>query len=269
MTQKIKKWSIIFGFVFSFIAILLSSEEIIAWQIDNYKTNKTIAKLQSITSINEIADSPTTNIIESVEEQPKTSYYWQYLNQKLIDVDFTELQKINPDTIGWIQVNGTNINYPFVQTKDNSYYLNHSFDQSNNNAGWVFLDYRNHLNNLDNNTILYAHGRLDTTMFGSLKNLLKSSWYDNPDNYLIKLSTPTSNSLWQVFSVYHLETTNDYIYTNFLTTSQYQDFLNTITSRSIYNFNTTLNTNDKIITLSTCYNKDEKMVMHAKLIKYE
>lgn len=88
--------------------------------------------------------------------------------------------------------------------KNNSYYLNHSFDQSNNNAGWVFLDYHNHLNNLDNNTILYAHGRLDTTMFGSLKNLLKSSWYDNPDNYLIKLSTPTSNSLWQVFSVYHI-----------------------------------------------------------------
>ena len=43
----------------------------------------------------------------------------------MIDVDFSELMSTNKDTIGWIQVNGTNVNYPFVQTKYNSYYLNH------------------------------------------------------------------------------------------------------------------------------------------------
>ena len=48
----------------------------------------------------------------------------------LINVNFTELKKINYDTIGWIQVNGTNINYPLVQTKNNDYYLTRSFDKS-------------------------------------------------------------------------------------------------------------------------------------------
>lgn len=87
----------------------------------------------------------------------------------LINVDFNELKKFNSNTKGWIQVNGTNINYPFVQAKDNKFYLTHSFDKSYNSAGWVFLDYRNNINELSKNTIIYAHGRLDTTMFGSLK----------------------------------------------------------------------------------------------------
>ena len=70
----------------------------------------------------------------------------------LIDVDFTELKQTNSDVIGWIQVNGTNINYPFVQTNDNSYYLTHAFNKSYNDAGWVFLDYRN--NDTNNRNIV-------------------------------------------------------------------------------------------------------------------
>ncbi len=86
----------------------------------------------------------------------------------MINVNFNDLKKNNPDVAGWLKVNGTNINYPFVQASDNKYYLIHSFNKSYNAAGWVFLDYRN--NNTNNkNTILYAQGRNDKTMFGSLK----------------------------------------------------------------------------------------------------
>lgn len=48
----------------------------------------------------------------------------------LINVDFEELKNTNQDTLGWIQVNGTNINYPFVQTNNNDYYLNHSYNKN-------------------------------------------------------------------------------------------------------------------------------------------
>ena len=78
----------------------------------------------------------------------------------LINVDF---KSINNKTVGWIQVNGTNI----VQTANNDYYLTYSFDKSYNNTGWVFLDYRNNLKKLNKNIILYAHGRTDKTMFGT------------------------------------------------------------------------------------------------------
>lgn len=54
------------------------------------------------------------------------------------DVDFSQLLKKNLDTVAFINVKGTNINYPIVQTKDNDYYLTHAFDKSYNEAGWVF-----------------------------------------------------------------------------------------------------------------------------------
>ena len=56
----------------------------------------------------------------------------------MINVDFYDLKKTNPDVVGWLKVNGTNINYPFVQTKDNKYYLTHGFNKKYNEAGWVF-----------------------------------------------------------------------------------------------------------------------------------
>ena len=106
-------------------------------------------------------------------------------------------------------------------------------------------------------------------MFGSLKNVFKNKWYQNTDNYVLHLSTPTYNSLWQIFSVYKIPTETYYITTSFGTTESYQKFLTTIQSRSELKFNATVNTNDKILTLSTCYNDKEKVVLHAKLIKQQ
>ena len=156
-----------------------------------------------------------------------------------------------------------------MQAKDNEYYLTHSFDKKYNSAGWVFLDYRNTLKDDDKNTILYAHGRYDKTMFGSLKNILKSNWYKNKDNHVIKLSTEKENTLWQVVSVYHIKTTSDYIQTEFSSDEEYQALLDELINRSAYKFNTTVSSKDKILTLSTCYNEKERVVMHAKLIKKE
>ena len=179
------------------------------------------------------------------------------------------LKNINPATVGWIQVLGTNINYPFVQAEDNDYYLTHSFDNSINDAGWVFLDYRNNIKELNRNTIIYAHGRIDTTMFGSLKNILTSGWLDNDQNYIVRLSTEKENTLWQVFSIYKIPTTNDYIQVEFTGDYGFLDFANMLLSRSYHDFNTTVSAADKILTLSTCYDNDEKVVLHAKLIKKE
>ena len=106
-------------------------------------------------------------------------------------------------------------------------------------------------------------------MFGSLKKILTNGWLDNSDNHVIKLSTEYENTLWQVFSVYHIETTNDYIQVNFSNDSRFLEFANMLKNRSEYNFNTELIESDKILTLSTCYSDSEKLVLHAKLIKRE
>ena len=256
-------------FLIAFIFLIKSGIDLINYFIDTNKTNDEIKEIEDAVKIEEVPDSEATEIIEQTEDIPKDNPYWDYIKMNLINVNFDELLKINNETKGWIKVNGTNINYPFVQTNNNDYYLTHSYNKSYNQAGWVFMDYRNSTTNLDKNTILYAHGMNNKTMFGSLRNILSSSWYDNTDNHIIKLSTPTENTLWQVFSVYHIPTTNDYIQTEFTSDEEYQQFLDMLKGRSAVNFDTTVNTTDKILTLSTCYNKTDKVVMHAKLIKRE
>ena len=79
--------------------------------------------------------------------------------------------------------------------------------------------------------------------------------------------TEIENSLWQIFSVYKIEEESYYITTDFSSDLEYQKFLDTIKTRSIYNFNTNLGVNDKILTLSTCYSDSIRTVVHAKLIK--
>lgn len=270
MNNKIKlKWKniiLILMFLILFITLNISIYNIIKWKLDSNKTNEEINTIQENANIEEVKDNKGTEIIKQAKKIPKENPYWDYIKMNMIDVNFDNLKKINSDVVGWIKVNGTNINYTFVQSKDNKYYLTHSFSKSYNNAGLVFLDYRN--NNINNrNTIIYAHGRTDKTMFGTLRKVLNNGWINNTNNYVIKISTEKENSLWQIFSIYHIPTTNDYLQTEFKDEREYQRFLNILKNRSNHNFNTSITSNDTILTLSTCYNDSEKMVVHAKLIK--
>lgn len=266
--KKWKRFFIVLAFVCFLGGFIISGIKIIEWKLDSNKTNKQIEDVQKDANIEEKEDNENTEIIEPAVEVPITDPYWDYIKMNMIDVDFNKLKDVNNDIKGWILVNGTNVNYPFVQTDNNSYYLKHSFDKSYNTAGWLFLDYRN--NDTDNkNTIIYGHGRYDKTMFGTLRDILESNWVNNKDNYIIKISTEKENTLWQIFSAYHIPTTSDYLQIDFKDDDEFQEFVNKLKNRSAYNFDTTVSKNDKILTLSTCYSNQEKMVIHAKLIKKE
>lgn len=253
-----------------FIAITIfcfSTYKIIAWFIQNKNVNNLTSQIQSqLSTESELTDSTLIN-----PPDDKSNSYWSFINTPLMNVNFESLLKQNNDTVGWIKVENTNINYPIVQADDNDFYLNHSFDKQENEAGWVFADYRNNMRNFNQNTIIYGHSRLDQTIFGSLRNVTKIKWLENKSNHVIHLSTPTKNTLWQVFSVYKIPAESYYLTTSFANNSDYSTFLNTLASRSIYKFGVSLNTNDRILTLSTCTDTIEngRIVLHAKLIKSE
>lgn len=273
--SKKKKLVLKKGFIVLFLILftilgLYSSYNIIRWAIDAENTEKQIEEIHETVEIKEITDSTATEIVNPPKkEEIKENPYWDYIKMNLINVDFTKLKEQNSDTVGWIQVSGTNINYPFVQTDNNTYYLKKDFNKKYNSAGWVFMDYRNNLENLNQNTILYAHGRVDGTMFGSLKNIFESNWYNNKNNHVVKLSTEYQNTMWQVFSVYRIPETSDYLEINFNNNEKYMNFLNMLQNRSELKFDVSLNEEDKILTLSTCYKENDRVVLHAKLIKME
>ncbi len=265
--KKIKYKNVILALVLlsSIYGLTYSLIHFVSWKKDNNLISTEIDNINN----NIIVEEVSTGEAISTEKIESDSIYWSYIKMNMINVDIEELKNINKDTRGWIQVNGTNINYPYVQTSDNSYYLTHSFEKNYTDAGWIFMDYRNDAENFDKNTIIYGHARKDKTMFGSLKYILKSDWYNNTDNHIIKLSTEKSNTLWQVFSVYHIKTESYYITTSFKDDNEFKTFINTLKNRSALNFNTSVSENDNILTLSTCYNENEKVVLHAKLIKKE
>lgn len=265
--SKFKIWMlIIFSSIFlSVFAISLIN--IIFWEKDNIENEKTLEEIKEIVTVDTKEDNEQTELVNKPLDN--NSDYWYYTTFPLIDVDITELKKKNSDTIGWINVNNTNINYPIVQYTDNDFYLHHSFNKTQNEAGWIYLDYRNNNDFSNRNNIIYGHYRKDMTMFATLLNALNYNWYTNKDNHIIRISTEKENTLWQIISVYKTPVESYYITTNFVNDNAYLEFLNTIKERSIHNFNTETNEQDKILTLSTCYSDEIRMVVHAKLLKKE
>ena len=149
------------------------------------------------TNNNKIAEQIRDTVI--VEEKNEDE------NKEESKVDFNKLKEQNSDAVAWIKVNNTNIEYPVVKGSNNSFYLNHSFDKSNNSAGWIFADYRNKFDNTDKNIVIYGHNMKDNSMFGSLKNILNSDWYDNEENTNIILYTENEKCIYKVFSIYKIE----------------------------------------------------------------
>ncbi len=264
--KKSRLKPLFFWFLFSIFLIIFTcnSLKLFSWNKDNIRIEKLgielfdIAKPTSLEEEGDLVNPP----------QDKESDYWYYVKFPFYNVDFSNLLKKNSDTIAFINVPNTNINYPVVKSSDNKYYLTHAFDKSKNYAGWVFMDYRNESNFTDSNTIIYGHGRLDKTVFGSLKNVLTSSWQNNKDNYVINISTPKTNYVFQIFSLYTIKEETYYLMNNFGTTKKKDKWLQTMQSRSIVKTSTSVDSDDKILTLSTCENNSGgRIVVHAKLIK--
>lgn len=253
--MKIKKGNLLIGFiqVISIIIIIISLYYIYLWYIDNKKTENILNEIY------ENANVSSDNI--SVDNDLKI---------EVENIDFNKLINKNPDTIGWIKVLGTDINYPVVQTNNNDFYLTHSFDKSYNKAGWIFADYINKNlknNELDKNTIIYGHNRQNNSMFGTLSNVFKEEWLSNKENHYINFSTLNNNMVWEVFSTYIIEKEEYYIQSNFSSDEEYISFLNTIKNRSTYKYDVNISKEDKILTLSTCTNVGKgRTVLHAKLI---
>ena len=252
-------------------SFLFGGITLLNWHNEDTKSTHIMKNIIEKTNIEEQVAFTTTEIPEITGDEYGYKYgedYWNYMKTTMISVDFSELKRINPDTKGWIYVNNTNVNYPFVQGGDNSYYLNHSFDGTYNVAGWLFADYKSNFNKFEKNTVIYGHGRVDEVMFGSLDKVLDESWYTNKENQIIKLSTEKKNTLWQIVSIYTIPSESYYLTHTFENDESYQKFLDTMLSRSIYDFQTDLNTSDKLLTLSTCLDfNGNRIVVQAKLIK--
>ena len=206
---------------------------------------------------------------ENEELQEKLSTYIEKTTnedngEQEYNVKFKELKEINPDTIAYLKINNININSVVVKGNDNSYYLSHKFENNDNTAGWIFADYKNKFNFTDYNIVIYGQDTKTDSMFGGLKKVLKEQWYNNDENKYITLVTDENARKYQIFSIYQ-EKPSDYpTQVDFNGDDEYLEFLNTIKSKSIKDFNIEVNSKHGILTLMTCgSDNSNRIIIHA------
>ena len=184
-----------------------------------------------------------------------------------LEVDFDSLDSINSDTVAWIKINNTNINFPVVQTSNNSYYLTKNFNKQNNSAGWIFADYRNNFDTLDKNTIVYGHNRRNGTMFSNLTYFLDFNWYENNENKYFNFITKNQSYIAEIFSIYKLPSRNISLINKFSSTEEFKQNIDSWKNASFYDFKTNVNESDNLLTLSTCDNTSiNRIIIVSRLI---
>lgn len=247
------------------VVFIYSSFMLIRWAYDNYKTNQSknaLAKIADVNAKQEDLFEPSTSSQETLAPVDINKI-------KFLTTNITELKKLNPQTVAWLRVlSSDNLNYPVVQADDNDFYLKHDFNKSENEAGWIFADFRDNFDDLGRNTIIYGHARGDYSMFGSLAYCIESWWYKLPKNHFIWLNTEKENMVFQIFSIYVTDLDFYYIKTDFNSDADYANFLTEIKAKNqAPSVNYDVSPSDKILTLSTCRGSNKRIVIHAKLVK--
>ncbi len=245
------------------IALLLSGGYGVKYILDQKQDieDSRIRQQELLTS----SQQKAREITESIKKEEQ-----QNKDKTNIHRNFSELKERNGDTVAWLYVPGTDIDMPIVKGVNNSYYLTHDFDKKSNAMGWAFADSQNTFPTLSTNTIMYGHTYKMTTIFSKLKNVLEKKWLDNENMQRITLDTEKERLIFKVFSVYTIKETTDYLQISFNSKDKYQNYLNTSLERSIKDFKTIPTVNNKILTLSTCYqDSNQRLIVQAKLIGSE
>ncbi len=178
----------------------------------------------------------------------------------------------NEDTVGWIKVEDTVIDYVVVQGEDNDEYLHKSFYGEYNSAGTIFLDYRNEIGGKRQNYVIYGHRMKDDSMFGELGEYLDYGFYQQHPSFTF--ITAEGEYECEIFAIYRcLATKVDYSQATFDSDEEMLDYIEDCKNLSEHGMAVEVTADDTIITLSTCdYTLDPnvgRLVVHAKLIEKE
>ncbi len=174
----------------------------------------------------------------------------------------------NPDVRGWIRQEGTVIDYPVLQSKDNDWYLSRNIDRKKVVSGSIVLDFRVDIRNLTRNTPIYGHNMKHGSMFHSLVNYKTAQYFK--EHPVIRFDTLYEKLEWEVFAVYVVDSGYNYVITmDFADDAEFQLFLDDIGKRTMYPMPFELDTDDQILTMVTCsYEFDgARTVVQARLKK--
>lgn len=236
--------------------LILVTTALIAWQRN--RTQNAYEALASLradhnTAVNDVSESE----LESNSDRDLKNIEPTLEASKVETIQYTykpnensKWLSINEDYFGWIRIEGTNIDYPFVRSHDNQDYLNIDFYGNVSDAGTLFMDYRNLGNFNDQHTIIYGHYMKNKTLFHNLTNYHDKAYYE--ENRIIEIAGLYETKTYKIFSVYEISA-DDYAFTlNFENQNDYIDYIDSILSLSVHTPGFEIDTAKRLLTLVTC-----------------
>lgn len=180
------------------------------------------------------------------------------------------------DMIGWITIDGTNVDYPISQSQNNAYYLKHDFSRTDSEMGGIYQDFRNEKlcekeGDLNSISWVYGHNWYTGEMFANLISYRYQDFYDE-HKQLIIYRPDCFAYLGEIFASEIIDSsdTNYYRLNDFATIEENQKYLDMLYENSYIKTDVEVNPGDKIIALATCIYKidgidDARIVVYAKL----
>ena len=225
---------VVFGAIF-----LVSAGLLVKRYLDDRKTENEFANLQSMIDTGAAAEQPTGE------------------NANPNGAKFAALRDKNSDFIGWISIEGTNLDFPVMFAPDNKdFYLRHDFDQSYSVYGVPYLDEKTTLgaNAESNNLIVYGHNMKTGTIFGCLTEYKKAAYYQ--EHPYIEFDTIYGDAKYEVFGAFAIDVVNDtsFVYNQYIDMDEdtYNAYVEEVISRSDVNSGIRPVYGEQLLTLSTC-----------------
>ena len=230
---------------------------IVRIKIDEYINNQ---KQMEISHVIDTIDVPNIDVSSETTE-------------RMLKV--TELQKVNPEVVGWLEIEGTNISYPVCQTDNNDYYLTHSYKKEKVTGGSPFLDKEYDFTIPSSNLLIYGHRNTKGLIFEDLIKYQDENFYK--EHKIIRFTTATEDNTYQIMyafnsRVYYQDEDNVFRYYYFVNAknkSKYDEFVENCKKSSLYETGVTAEYGNQLLTLSTCEysQKDGRFAIVAKKVE--
>ena len=234
-----------------------------------YKENESFEKLAEI-----VTEDTTDATIEETIKKPNILKVSDFDNEVQAEQtvcctayyqphSVSDLLSMNSECFGWINISGTNINYPVMHTPSNPQkYLNKNFYGEYSYSGTPFLDSRCSADST--NLIIYGHHMNNGTMFADLCNYTDYSYFT--EHPTVVLETKDGAFAYSVFSVMRVKSDDEWY--KFLKTDlgkTYEKWVSYAKSKSLYDTGISPVYGQQILTLSTCYgcNQDDRILVLA------
>lgn len=180
-------------------------------------------------------------------------------------INFKDLQAVNPEVCGWINVEGTNIDYPILRSSDEAeedFYLNHNYMKQESLSGAIYMQKNNSELFTDINTVLYGHDLFNGTMFSQLRRFEKKDFFEK--NSIISIFTPKHIYTYKIFAVLRYDDRHILYSYHFYDEDSYDMFVKHCTEDEwVKNVRKDYipEFGEKLITLSTCTGRDEERLI--------